>query len=159
MEEYFILPPLKVTIITSPHLLIQRIHISLSPLAHRCLHYISSPVGEQAFIFFQGYLKKTPLPMKLPLEWERVSPFTRKVLCVLQKNVPFGQWISYSSLAHLLGSKKAARAVGNALGANPWPIIIPCHRVLRKDKHIGGFSAGVEVKRFLLKHEGIYFRD
>ena len=57
-------------------------------------------------------------------------------------------------LAKMAGCAKGARAVGNALGQNPVPVLIPCHRVLRSDGALGGFSGGVKWKRLLLMHEG-----
>ena len=71
------------------------------------------------------------------------------------RNIGFGRTISYSGLAKKLGRPAAARAVGTALAKNPLPLIIPCHRVVRSDGKIGGFSApgGKELKAKLLKHE------
>jgi len=72
--------------------------------------------------------------------------------------VPWGEVISYSELARRIGSPRAARAVGNAVGRNPIPIIVPCHRVIRADGSLGGFSCGLEIKRALHKIEGITAR-
>lgn len=71
--------------------------------------------------------------------------------------IPLGQTLSYGALARALGS--SARAVGNACGANPYPIVIPCHRVIASDGGLGGFARSrggflLEVKRWLLAHEG-----
>ncbi len=68
--------------------------------------------------------------------------------------VPYGETITYGELARLSGSPRAARAVGNALGANPLPLIVPCHRIVAAGG-IGGFSFGVDIKRSLLRLEGI----
>lgn len=67
--------------------------------------------------------------------------------------IPFGETRSYSDIAHMIGNPKATRAVGSALGKNPIPIIIPCHRVLRANGELGGFAGGLEVKQKLLKIE------
>ena len=67
--------------------------------------------------------------------------------------VPYGETITYGELARLAGKPRAARAVGNAMGANPLPLIVPCHRVLAVGG-IGGFSYGVDIKRTLLRLEG-----
>ena len=71
--------------------------------------------------------------------------------------IPFGNTISYKELAKRIGRPKSCRAVANACGANPYPIKIPCHRVIAADGSIGGFSLGVEKKISLLKKEGITF--
>ncbi|HDI51550.1 MAG TPA: methylated-DNA--[protein]-cysteine S-methyltransferase [Bacteroidetes bacterium] len=99
------------------------------------------------------YFKRRRKEFQIVIDWDCiVSSFDRKVLQKLV-HVPFGQRISYQGLAQLVGKPKAARAVGNALGRNPMPIIIPCHRVVRKDGGIGGYSAGIEIKCKLLELE------
>lgn len=70
-------------------------------------------------------------------------------------NIPFGEIRSYAQIAESLGKPKAVRAVGAANGANPLPIIIPCHRVLAADGSLCGYGGGIEVKRALLAREGI----
>lgn len=67
--------------------------------------------------------------------------------------VPYGETVTYSYIAEKIGLPYAQRFVGNAVGKNPIPIIIPCHRVIRKDGSLGGFSAGLHVKRYLLELE------
>jgi O-6-methylguanine DNA methyltransferase len=74
-----------------------------------------------------------------------------KALC----GIPYGKSTTYGELARQIGKPHAARAVGQAAGQNPVPIIIPCHRLLAAGGKIGGFSGGLEEKRRLLKHEGI----
>jgi methylated-DNA-[protein]-cysteine S-methyltransferase len=81
------------------------------------------------------------------------TPFQLRVWQELQK-IPRGRTISYQELATRLGNPKAARAVGRAVGANPIPIIIPCHRVIAADGSLGGYSSGLGRKRWLLRHEG-----
>ncbi len=68
--------------------------------------------------------------------------------------VPFGRTITYGEAAALAGSPKAHRAAGNALGSNPIPIVIPCHRVVRAGNVLGGYGGGPEMKEYLLRHEG-----
>ncbi|MBM3182770.1 MAG: methylated-DNA--[protein]-cysteine S-methyltransferase [Chloroflexi bacterium] len=72
------------------------------------------------------------------------------------KNIPYGQTRSYGWVAVQLGKPKAMRAVGQALGRNPLPIIIPCHRVVRSDGGLGGFSGGLDMKKLLLRLEKSY---
>ncbi len=69
------------------------------------------------------------------------------------KKIPYGETISYQQLAERVGDKKKSRAVGNANGKNPIPIIIPCHRVIRKSGDLGGFGGGIKIKRKLLELE------
>lgn len=70
--------------------------------------------------------------------------------------IPTGETRSYTWVAQQLGKPRAYRAVGNALNKNPFPVVIPCHRVIRADKTIGGFSRGVTQKRMLLHSEGVH---
>jgi len=70
-------------------------------------------------------------------------------------NVPFGKTTSYGNISKNIRNPKACRAVGNAVGKNPIPIVIPCHRVIHSDGNIKGFSGGDHIKRFLLNHEGV----
>ncbi|MDR1207522.1 MAG: methylated-DNA--[protein]-cysteine S-methyltransferase [Rickettsiales bacterium] len=80
------------------------------------------------------------------------TPFQMDVWRALLK-IPFGKTCSYKDIAVAVGRPKAVRAVGNAVGKNPIPIIIPCHRVIASDDGIGGFSLGLPLKRKLLKLE------
>ncbi|OPX18856.1 MAG: hypothetical protein BZ151_12385 [Desulfobacca sp. 4484_104] len=80
------------------------------------------------------------------------TPFQLRVWAALRM-IPFGTTVSYGELGRNLGLPKGARAVGGALRANPLPIIIPCHRVVSADGSLGGFSAGLQVKHWLLEHE------
>jgi methylated-DNA-[protein]-cysteine S-methyltransferase len=90
----------------------------------------------------------------IPVMLDGFSTFCTSVLTAC-RYVNFGQTITYAGLAKRLGRPKAARAVGNALAKNPLPLIIPCHRVIRNDGSLGGFSApgGLSLKRKLLLHE------
>jgi methylated-DNA-[protein]-cysteine S-methyltransferase len=80
------------------------------------------------------------------------TPFQLKVWQELAR-VPWGRTVSYRELARRTGKPGASRAAGRACGANPIPVIIPCHRVIKSDGSLGGFSAGLEKKRWLLEHE------
>jgi|TARA_B100001964_G_scaffold73318_1_gene83075 methylated-DNA-[protein]-cysteine S-methyltransferase len=79
----------------------------------------------------------------------------QKMVWTELKKIPFGETRTYKEIAIAIGKPKAARAVANACGKNPYPIIIPCHRVVRSDGTIGGFTGdgGVEKKRQLLRQE------
>ena len=91
----------------------------------------------------------TALP---PLALPALPPFTAKTLALLA-GVAFGTFYSYGEFASLLGNPGAARAVGGACGRNPFPLIIPCHRILAAEGRLGGFSCGTEIKRRLLRFE------
>ena len=84
------------------------------------------------------------------------TTFQKKVWCEIDK-IPRGEVIAYSQIAKNIGHPKAARAVANACGANPNPIVVPCHRVIRSDGELGGYSGpgGIKQKRELLENEGI----
>jgi methylated-DNA-[protein]-cysteine S-methyltransferase len=81
------------------------------------------------------------------------TPFQLRVWQELRR-IPWGQTISYGELARRVGSPKASRAVGQANAVNPIPIIVPCHRVINADGGLGGYSSGLDRKRWLLRHEG-----
>ena len=91
----------------------------------------------------------------LTIDWRLARPgFTRRVLEATAR-IPFGETRSYKDVAIAAGSPKAFRAAGGALGSNPIPIVVPCHRVLASGGKIGGYTGGLERKRVLLGIEGI----
>jgi methylated-DNA-[protein]-cysteine S-methyltransferase len=89
----------------------------------------------------------------LPLDWTLVGPFGRRVLGVTAE-IPYGGVLSYAEVAAEAGSPRGSRAAGNALGSNPIPIVVPCHRVLRSGGALGGYGGGLDRKRYLLELEG-----
>jgi O-6-methylguanine DNA methyltransferase len=95
-----------------------------------------------------------PLP---PLDWSSRTDFQQKVWAALTR-IPTGKTRSYGEIARAIGKPKAGRAVGGACGANPIPVIVPCHRVLAANGKIGGFSGGLDWKRTLLAREGVVAR-
>jgi methylated-DNA-[protein]-cysteine S-methyltransferase len=90
----------------------------------------------------------------VPLDWGRMAPFQRAVL-EATATVPFGHVDTYAGIARKIGKPGATRAVGNALGRNPIPVIVPCHRVIRSDATIGGYTGGLGIKHRLLAIEGV----
>jgi methylated-DNA-[protein]-cysteine S-methyltransferase len=88
----------------------------------------------------------------LPLDWRLMSDFTRRILTATAA-IPYGAVSTYGAVARQAGSPRGSRAAGNALGANPMPIVIPCHRVLHAGGGIGGYTGGLERKRALLAIE------
>lgn len=100
------------------------------------------------------YLAGARATFAVPIDCSRGTPFQRRVWRVL-RGVPFGKLRSYQWLAVRVGGRQYARAVGHAVGANPVPILIPCHRIVGQDLSLGGFSGGLPMKRKLLAHEGV----
>jgi methylated-DNA-[protein]-cysteine S-methyltransferase len=90
----------------------------------------------------------------LPIDWSLTRGFTGKVLRATSR-IEFGKTTTYAEVAGRAGSPRAVRAAGNALGANPIPVVVPCHRVLRTGGALGGYTGGVERKEFLLRLEGV----
>lgn len=88
----------------------------------------------------------------LPLDLEGTA-FQKQVWQNLL-NIPYGETVSYGQIAERLGDPRKARPVGGAVGSNPVGIIVPCHRVIGKDGSLTGFGGGLDVKTYLLKHEG-----
>lgn len=101
------------------------------------------------------YLSGERQRFDLPVDITSLSDFQQSVLLAV-RNVPRGEFTTYGELARRIGRPEAARAVGQALGSNPIPLVIPCHRVLAADGSLGGYSGkgGVETKARLLKLEG-----
>jgi methylated-DNA-[protein]-cysteine S-methyltransferase len=90
---------------------------------------------------------------EFPIDWRLMHGFGRDVLRVTA-HIPYGKVSTYGDVAVRTGRPKASRAVGNALGANPMPIVIPCHRVVRTGGGLGGYTGGVQRKERLLQLEG-----
>ncbi|QGV81198.1 methylated-DNA--[protein]-cysteine S-methyltransferase [Streptomyces ficellus] len=101
--------------------------------------------------YFAGALRD----FGLPLDWSLTAGFNRQVLRELASGVPYGTVVGYGDLADRVGQPGAAQAVGTAMGSNPLPLVVPCHRVVESDGGIGGFGGGLETKRRLLALEGV----
>ncbi len=99
--------------------------------------------------YFSGSLTKFDLELNI-----KAGGFQRIALQELAK-VPHGKTISYGELAALAGSPRAARAAGTACARNPIPIVLPCHRVVASGGGVGGFGGRIDIKRFLLRLEGV----
>ena len=100
------------------------------------------------------YFDRRRQEFDVPLDWRLVGPFQRKVLGACAA-IPFGRVSTYQEMAASAGNPRASRAAGNALGANPMPIVVPCHRVLRSGGGFGGYTGGIDKKRMLLELEGV----
>lgn len=103
------------------------------------------------------YLQGREVDFDVEVDISHLGMFTQKVLTELRR-VPWGDVKTYGWLAKKIGKTGAARAVGQALKRNPIPIIIPCHRIIRDDGTIGGFSMGVNIKERLLVLEGVHVK-
>lgn len=90
---------------------------------------------------------------ELPIDWSLMRGFRADVLRATGR-IPFGSVATYRQVAAEAGSPRAYRAAGNALGSNPVPIVVPCHRVLHSGGGLGGYTGGLDRKRFLLRLEG-----
>jgi O-6-methylguanine DNA methyltransferase len=98
------------------------------------------------------YLNGEKVKFDIPLDWSEATDFQKSVWRATMK-IPHGKTRSYGWVADNAGSPRATRAAGSALGANPLPIIVPCHRVLRAGGALGGFAMGTVVKQLLLELE------
>ena len=113
---------------------------------------------DEAVSRIRDYFRGKPIDFGDKLDLSSGTEFQKKVWesC---RSIPYGQTRSYGWIAKQIGKPRASRAVGNALGKNPVPIIVPCHRVLTGNGSLGGFSGGLSTKRHLLKLEGINVKD
>jgi methylated-DNA-[protein]-cysteine S-methyltransferase len=107
------------------------------------------PVRRELDEYFDGRREQ----FDVPIDWSYLAGFTREVLRATAA-IPFGDVSTYAGVADAAGSPRAVRAAGNALGANPMPVVVPCHRVLRTGGALGGYTGGLERKEFLLRLEG-----
>lgn len=132
------------------------VHISLQPPTrihqNRCRSRWAPSL--QAALTRYSHASPTQWP-PVPLAWERVSPFARTVLQTLRHTVGWGQWTTYGALAQACGCFGGARAIGQVMRHNPWPIIVPCHRVLAAKGGLGGFRSGLDQKKLLLGLENL----
>ena len=99
------------------------------------------------------YFSGRRLEFDLPIDWSLTAGFTQRVLRATAR-VPYGAVSTYREMASAAGNERAVRAAGNALGANPIPIVVPCHRILRTGGALGGYGGGLPRKEFLLRLEG-----
>jgi methylated-DNA-[protein]-cysteine S-methyltransferase len=101
---------------------------------------------------FMNYYSGLPVQFSVQIDFSGVSCF-QKAVYQAAMTIPYGETASYGWIARNIGKPLAARAVGQALGRNPLPIVIPCHRVLAAEGKLGGFGGGLPLKQYLLKLE------
>ena len=121
----------------------------LSPRVLRAPRW-TDPVRRQLDEYFAGRRHS----FDVPIDWRLVRGFAGDVLRATAR-IPFGAVSTYREVAAQAGSPRAYRAAGNALGSNPIPIVVPCHRVLHSGGGLGGYTGGLERKRYLLSLEGV----
>jgi len=112
------------------------------------------PLLRQAVGQLEEYFRGERAAFDLPLDLPPVSDFQREIYQALAR-VPLGRVVSYGALAAEVGRPDLARAVGQAVGANPLPIVIPCHRVVASDGRLTGFGGGLPAKVALLRLERV----
>ena len=116
---------------------------SLQPPPHwQRVESLPYPAAKQLSAYFAGTLSEFDLPFQLEV-WAALE------------EIPYGETISYTELARRVGKPEAVRAAGLANGKNPFPIVVPCHRVVSSDGSMTGYSGGLSTKEFLLTHEGV----
>ncbi|MFI2782135.1 methylated-DNA--[protein]-cysteine S-methyltransferase [Streptomyces sp. ALB3] len=127
-----------------------RARLGAEPVEAPASALLAEPVRQFA-AYFAGALRE----FSLGLDWSLSSGFQREVLRELEAGVPYGKVVGYGDLARRVGQPGAAQAVGAAMGSNPLPVVVPCHRVVESGGGLGGFGGGLETKRQLLALEGI----
>ncbi len=129
---------------------LQHLAERLSPRVLRAPRRLDLPRRELEE-FFGGRRRDFDIPLDLSL----IKPgFTRRVLEETAR-IPFGRTVTYKGIAGMAGNERAFRAAGTALGSNPLPIVVPCHRVLHSGGGLGGYTGGLDIKRRLLAIEGV----
>ncbi|KJS19760.1 MAG: hypothetical protein VR72_17525 [Clostridiaceae bacterium BRH_c20a] len=108
--------------------------------------FVQEPL-EQVREYFMGQRQNFTCSLDL------AGTIFQKMVWQALREVPYGKTCSYEDIASKIDNNKAVRAVGQANGKNPIAIIVPCHRVIRKSGHLGGYSSGLDIKRFLLNWE------
>jgi len=121
-----------------------------SELADHLLSSLFSKTIKQLDAYFKGTLQQFHLPLHIDS-----TPFTSSVWHALQ-TIPYGETVSYGELAQRVKDRMAVRAVGHAVGSNPFTIVLPCHRVVGAQGQLVGYHWGLERKQWLLEHEKKY---
>jgi len=146
------------------HFLLEVIHCELGKVERVILHERTPQLAESApffpatnevYRFLLAYFAGKPQKCNLHLlALEGLTSFQRDVLQICAA-IPYGKLVSYGDLASALGKPQAARAVGQVMAFNPFPLLVPCHRVVRNNGYLGEYAYGRQVKRWLLEQEGV----
>jgi len=113
----------------------------------------SFEVAKSVLIAMDQYFNGDAEAFDVEIDWHGMSLFQKQVL-EITKSIPYGSLLSYGDIARKLKKPGAARSVGSALGSNPMPIVIPCHRVVGSEGKLRGYSGGLDRKKVLLDLEG-----
>jgi len=130
--------------------LLQRIKNDFSPVEKKP-RKLPDGLARTIAALYQGKMQKVSLSA---LDMSELTSFAKKVL-IQTWRIPRGRVASYSSLAAKTGRPRAARAAGKIMANNPFPIVVPCHRVIRADGTLGGFGGGLKMKKIMLQREGV----
>ena len=131
--------------------ILQNIKLAVGKMPLHCL-YNSSTTRNNIIAWLNAYFSGEILPINFSLDMSGISSFQKDVLYCICK-IPPGETKSYRWVAKNVGRPRAVRGVGTALHKNPFPVVIPCHRVVHTDGRLGGFSAGTGWKRYLISLE------
>jgi methylated-DNA-[protein]-cysteine S-methyltransferase len=131
-----------------PDYVLEELAAKVSPRVVEAPAYIEE-VRRELDEYFDGRRQR----FDIPLDWTLTRGFVRRVLRATAR-IDYGELRTYRDVATSAGSARAVRAAGNALGANPMPVVVPCHRVVRSGGGLGGYTGGVDRKEFLLGLEG-----
>ena len=123
-------------------------HRAPNPSHQNNRHPVIAKARRQLSDYFAGNLKT----FSVELDWQG-TPFQESVWEALTR-IPFGDTVTYADIARAIGRPRSARPVGGAVGKNPLPIIVPCHRVIGSDQSLTGFTGGLDIKIQLLQLEG-----
>ena len=143
--------PLQIDLFTSNAGLMKAI---FRPSSAFCCRFVKGNPIEEIVLWLKSYSQKRPMPLNFPLDWEGLTDFQKKGLKHLS-SIPWGHVQFYGEIGEKLGRKGLARAIGMVCRTNPWPLFIPCHRVIASRGKIGGFAYGLPIKELLLEFEGV----
>lgn len=119
-----------------------------------CGRFADRPSDSRAALELRRYFSGERMSLDYPVDLSGESAFRTRVYNRVRQ-IPYGRTVTYGQVAEDAGCPGGARAVGQAMGANRFPLIIPCHRVVSRRGKVGGFSSGVELKKYLLRMEGL----
>jgi methylated-DNA-[protein]-cysteine S-methyltransferase len=152
----------KLLLAATPRGLVRLAYLDAGEIEDRVLEQLSTKVSPRILAAprkldeprreLDQYFSSARRAFEIPIDWQLTRGFGRRVLEATAR-IPFGSVSTYKRVATEAGSPRGSRAAGNALGSNPLPIVVPCHRVLHSTGGLGGYTGGVERKQLLLAIE------